>query len=274
MPHFVQTYYCVVIFFVLLGCRDRSADSSGSVLSDSSGVENVNSPVTVTRDSSLLTDNRVGFDHYTEIKNTDFLQFVNLFEKKSLPISTDDMISIDIWHLDKTPLSQDLIDRYLFDGGELITGPLYSYEPDEGIPAKDVIGVFYPLYKLPTNGDYVLLTIAQVDHDPVSECQGLVVTLSYDLNGNFLYLINYTYRPGTDNINAYIDQNLKSHVVYVYHEVNGEPVFPPMDSVFSAQEARKVDQIGSNGKSSEILFEMTPGQFKFDHNECRFKRVN
>jgi hypothetical protein len=117
------------------------------------------------------------------------------------------------------------VDKYLTDEGKLIPGPVYTEVPDEGESDYPVNGKFYLLYKLPTNGNYVLLVFAQVA--PAFECNNQIIALSYDLEGNFLYVSNYIYRGGTENINNYLDQNLLSHRTYVVNEANGE-LAPPL----------------------------------------------
>jgi hypothetical protein len=147
-------------------------------------------------------------------------------------------------------------------------------KPDDDVPEKEIVGTYYPLYKLPTNGDYVLLVFAQVEDPSERECTGMVFTLSYDLAGNFTYFANYTYRAGGDNINSIIDVNLRSDCTYVLYEADGEFTTPPFKGIFNGTEAHQVEQINTDGRCTEISFEKTPGQFKYSLEECRFKRVN
>lgn len=224
--------------------------------------------------AAWLQAQTIDFSSYDRVTDPQFRSFLSLFSKKELPISADQMVALNIWGLTRNPLSQALIDKYLMDEGELITGPLYIEKPADDQPDQPREGTFYPLYKLPTNGNYVLLAFAQVADPADIECSGLVVVLSYDLNGTFLYLSNYTYDPGSEKTNAYIDETLKSHLIYVYNEVDGELVFPPTDKVFTSVEGHLVYQINPNGKSTRLSFEKTTAQFKFSPEECRFKRVN
>ena len=222
---------------------------------------------------NLVNAQSINFNSYANITNEDFKSLVSQFAQRTLPLSTENIIAeVNIWKINRRPLSSANVERYLKDGGELITGPLYSQQQDGGLPDVDIVGDFYPLYKLPTNGNYVLLTFVQVDAK--SECSGLVFTLSFDLDGKFLYLSNYNYRPGTVNITSTIDATLKSHLYYVVKTVNGASVDPPRTQNFSAEEAHLTYQINSDGRSTKISFVKANYQFMYDNNECRFKRVN
>ena len=212
------------------------------------------------------------FDSYNKITNSEFADFLNLFEKRSLPISTDDVLTeVDLRNLKGTSLDQEQITRYLVDEGELIPPSLYTSKTDPNLAENEVYGEFIPMFKLPTNGDYVLLVVAQIDIAFLG--YDMVFVLSYDLEGNFLYFTNYLYEAGTENINNSVDENLKSHQTYVINDVNGELIFPPLEGVFEALEAHSVEQINSDGRSAKILFETTSGQFEWVSSEFRFKRV-
>lgn len=217
----------------------------------------------------------INFNSYAAVTNPGFKDFLSLFDQKTLPISGDDIIAtMDIWHLNKAPLTEQQITTYLTDQSGLIPGALYIEEPADNLPGVPVNGKIYPLYKLPTNGNYVLLVFAQVSDKGEMDCSGLVFTLSYDLQGNFLYFTNYTYEPGREYVNGYIDSNLQSHHIYVVYRVNGELVFPPTNSVFSAKQVHMTYQINSNGLSTEISMTDLTGQFQYSPNECRFKKIN
>jgi len=216
----------------------------------------------------------INFSSYGRVTNSDFKKFLNLFREKELPISTDwIMANVKLRDLLKSkPLSSAQVNSYLKDGGELITGALYAEKPDTGEPPVEYVGEFYPLFKLPTNGNYVLLVFAQIA--PARECNDMVFVLSYDLTGKYIYFASYTYKGSTENINNSIDAELKSHETYVVNEVNGQMVFPTVNGPFSALEAHSVYQIGNSGTAASVSFDEAPGQFQYNHAECRFKRIN
>lgn len=216
----------------------------------------------------------INFNSYANVSNAEFRTFLGFFEQKNLPVSTDIVLSeVSFAKLKTKPgLTQHQIDKYLTDNGKLIPGPIYTEVPDESEPVNPVVGEFYPLYKLPTSGNYALLVFAQVG--PAFECNNQVIVLSYDLEGNFLYVSNHLYRGGTENLNNYIDVNLQSHRTYVVNEVNGKLETPPMTGTFPAKEAHMIYQINPDGRSTRVSFETVQGQFQFSGEECRFKRVN
>jgi hypothetical protein len=218
----------------------------------------------------------INFNSYSSVTDTSFSSFLSKFDKKELPISTDLILSeINLRKLRKEPLSQAEVDRFLRkENKELITGPLYKEVQEEGLPVRIVTGDFIPLFKLPSNGDYVLLVFAQAEMDTNKDCVGLIFTLSYSINGKYIYFSNYTYRPGTENINALIDVNLQSHLFYVINEVNGKIQFPPLDRDFEAKEGHLIYQINSNGRSTQVSFEKSHGKFKFSKEECRFMKID
>ena len=110
---------------------------------------------------------QANFDAYDNINDPDVIDFVSLFENKALPISTNSVLSdFNLRNMTKAPLSDAMIDRFLRkDDGTLITGALYKETFEDSLPEDFVEGKLYPLYKLPTNGNYLLLVYAQVDPD-------------------------------------------------------------------------------------------------------------
>jgi hypothetical protein len=222
--------------------------------------------------ASGLNAQSVNFDSYKKVTDTDFRRFISLFTTKQLPLLCDEIVKTDIWHLKQQAVPHEFVDKYLMDGSEPVTGTLYENVPADGLPGKPVYGVFYPLYKLPTNGDYVLLVLAQVDDE--AECAGLVVVLSFNLQGQLIYHSNYTYLPGSEYYNGYIDANLVSHHEYIIYRVNDELVFPPTNTVFTALGVDMSYQINPDGRSTKLGKVETEAQFKYSHSECRFKKID
>ncbi len=221
---------------------------------------------------SNLNAQSINFDSYKKVTDADFKHFISLFTTKQLPLLCDEIVKTDIWHLKQQAVPHEFVDKYLMDGGEPVTDALYNNVPADGLPSKPVYGVFYPLYKLPTSGDYVLLVFAQVDDE--AECAGRVVVLSFNLQGQLIYYSNYTYRAGSEYYNAYIDANLVSHHEYIIYRVNDELVFPPTNTVFTALGVDMSYQINPDGRSTKLGKVETEAQFKYSHSECRFKKMN
>jgi len=224
--------------------------------------------------SGYLSQAQVNFNAYDKISDSNFVAFISLFDEKELPISTDQIVDEqdNILLMAKESLSKQVINQYLTDDQELIPGPLYYQQQDDGLPDVPIQGNFYPLYKLPTNGDYVLLVFMQIDEK--AECMGRIFTLSYSLLGEFLYFSNYTYEEGDVNTNSKIDENLKSHHKYILYKNDDEFVAPPKGEVFMAEEAYEIEQINQDGTSSMLSFEKTSGQFEYSFDECRFRKIN
>lgn len=218
----------------------------------------------------------INFDSYEKITDGDFKKFVHRFDKASLPFTTSILLkNNDIWALTKEPLQQHEVNKFLVKKAtkELITGPLYIEAQEDNLPDKVIMGEFVPMYKLPTNGNYVLLVVAQVDTSTNRDCLGRVVTISFDLRGNYLYLANYTYRPGTENVDAGIDAELRSYIKYVVNSVDGKMQFPSTEKAFEAELGHLVHQVNSNGKATKISFSKTKAKFEFSPRECRFKEI-
>jgi hypothetical protein len=215
----------------------------------------------------------VNFDSYNKITDSRFKEFVNLFTKRNLPISTDALFNgVNLRNLKTPEISNESINKYLAVNGELINGPLYIDKPDDDAPEVPVNGKFYPLYKLPTNGDYVLLVFAQID--PWFDGHDMVFALTFDLQGKYINYANSLYTANSEYMNNYIDYDLSSHYTYVLYAVNNEFTFPPIDRVFSGMEAHSVLQIGNDGKLTKTSFTKVNGQFQFSMDEYRFKRAN
>jgi hypothetical protein len=220
-----------------------------------------------------LSAQNINFNSYKKVTDADFKRFLSLFAEKQLPLLCDELVqTVNIWKLKQPSVPKEFVDKYLVEAGEYITGPLYTNMPADGLPGKVVYGVLYPLYKLPTNGDYVLLVLAQVDDE--KECEAQVIALTFDLAGTLIYFSNYTYLPGSEYYNGYIDTNLISHHEHIIIRSNGELVVPPKNEVFTALGVHTSYQINSDGKSTKLNTEKAEAQFKFSHSECRFKKMN
>jgi len=81
------------------------------------------------------------------------------------------------------------------------------------------------------------------------------------------------YEAGTENINNWIDESLKSHHTYVINDVNGELIFPSRTDSFNALEGHSIEQINSNGQMVKLSFNTSSGQFEWVDSEFRFKRI-
>lgn len=221
--------------------------------------------------NALVAKSQGTFDSYGNITNTDFVNFVNLFEQKNLPISTDQLLTEEnLRSLSIDPISDEAVSKFIKKDGNYITGSLYDLELEDDQPAHPVVGTFYPLYKLPTNGDYVLLVVAQVDNDFVGYDR--VHVLSFDLAGNYLYYINRLYSATSTYLNNSIENDMKSvyrHVIY-----GDGTSFPPKSGQFTGEEACEINEILPNGTTQSLSFTKTSGTFIWDDTEGRFKRLN
>lgn len=216
----------------------------------------------------------IDFSSYNKISNVDFKAFVDLFSDGDLPVSTNSILAdFDIRSLPKPALNQSEIEKYLRkkDGG-LIAGPIVTEKMEDDLPDHVVEGEFYPLLKLPTSGDFVLLALAQID--PAFEGYDRILVFSFDLEGRFLYLSNYLYTAGDLNTNNSIDKDLRSHRRYViYLDKDENMIFPPTKGKFAAIEGHQVHQINTNGRSTKVSFEEDSGEFEFDRKYYKFNRL-
>ena len=220
-----------------------------------------------------LNAQSISFRSYVNVVDGDFKRFLSLFADKQLPLLCDELVqTVNIWKLKQPSIPKKFVDKYWVEAGEYITGGLYTNMPADGLSGKVEYGVLYPLYKLPTNGDYVLLVLAQVDDE--RECEAQVIALTFDLAGTLIYFSNYTYLPGSEYYNGYIDTNLISHHEHIIVRVNGELVVPPKNEVFTALGVHTSYQINADGKSTKLTTEKAEAKFRFSHSECRFKKID
>ncbi|MDH5382559.1 MAG: hypothetical protein OEW75_17020 [Cyclobacteriaceae bacterium] len=158
------------------------------------------------------------FSAYSRITNPDFEAFVNLFSSKNLPIESQDIRNSSFQDLGVKTFTESMINSFLKVNGEYMLPKLYTLQ-DEDSTLIDRYGNFFSVCKLPTNGDYVLLVIYQIDGPNDWFYRSWV--LSYDLNGNFLKIIgNGFLTSGVDN---YISCSINSQLEFIYNYVNITP---------------------------------------------------
>ena len=209
-----------------------------------------------------LNAQEINFEAYQKIMNEDFESFTNLFEQKELPLSTDYLVN----YYDFVKMNQEKIPNkyksFLKFEGDYIHGPLFTRNDDshEGGFYKEY-GYYHPLYKLPTNGDYVILVFAQTSE--VNK-YSRVFAYSYELDGDFINVISELYSPLAVNVNHIIDEELKTHDLYPLWDRSNPRNHPGIEE-FMATLAHSIWQIDSTGKANEVSFEKTEG-VKFKYN--------
>ncbi|MEM9680812.1 MAG: hypothetical protein AAF901_10860, partial [Bacteroidota bacterium] len=151
---------------------------------------------------------QVDFSAYGRITDTDFQAYVKLFPEQSLPVSFESLLSSGFFEPSLPKISDTFEDAYQKVDGDYIAPKLYTYVEETG-DLIDMYESFYPVYKLPTNGDYVLLVIAQ--WGGISENYYRAMVLTYDLSGNFIkavgagYLIDGSAPYVSTSINANLE---------------------------------------------------------------------
>ncbi len=221
---------------------------------------------------SFLAQSQVNFDSYNNITDPAFEGFVALFAERNLPLSTDALLAEqNLQNPSVAPIPNGIIDQFLKRDGEHIITKLYDLELEGGQPDHPMMGEFYPLYKLPTNGNYVMLVLSQIDP---YESFNRVHVMTFDLSGQFIRVVHSLYSANSIDLNNWISTDLQVHYNYVLYEVSGQDTKPPRDQQFTGLEADLVYLIQSDGTSQEVSFTKTPGDFVWDDIEKRYKRVN
>lgn len=221
--------------------------------------------------SSFYSDAQINFDAYNKITNSDFANFISLFSQEEVPISTNKLFAEqNLLETAREAISDEIIDRFLKREGTHLISKLYDRVTEDGIDYP-IMGTLYPLFKLPTNGDYVMLVISQIDD---FESFNKVHVMTFDLSGQFIYFAHTLYNSNSIDINNSIDGNLRATYNYVLYEVDGQDGDPPSDQEFSGLEAKSVYQINSDGRKTKVSFTKTPGQFIWNDEELRFKKVD
>jgi len=211
-----------------------------------------------------FTSNAIGqsvnFQAYSNITDNSFMEYVSLFENKTLPVSTESLFSSGKLSWEESQiLSDDHVNDYLKANGDYVVDPVYIDEYESGEQQK-MYGHFIPIYKLPTNGDYVMLLVLQ--DDDFSDFSKTVWVIKYDLSGNFIsfaspgWLIN----DGAPYINCTIDEDLKLHYSYLYPApVGGYGNCQPCTNVYQTV----VYQMNSDASDTEISFNQGTDTFEY-----------
>ncbi len=210
------------------------------------------------------------FNAYNKITNQDFKKFTELFEKKELPIDSDYLLEeYTFYDMNYSGVPQEFR-KFLMRNGKLIPGELYAIDDEsspDGLAAME--GYFHSLYKLPTNGDYVILVIAQTSE---IEYYSKVYAYSFDLEGNFIYNVITLYSPLSEKVISSIDENLYTHDIYPLYD-RSDPDKLPGNEAYVAQKAHLIREIKSNGKAVFKSIEKTDGvKFKYDE-ETKLNKI-
>ena len=214
------------------------------------------------------TTQQISYESYDRISNPDFQAFVDLFDRHPLPISTSDLFDSKILDPEnrKPNLQDDLVDSFLKKDGEHIPTPAFINENESG--SQDTIyGNFYPLYYLPTNGDYVLLAILR-DH-PSGDTNKDVWVYAYDLSGNFIYTAAWLVSDGAPYLSGELNTQLQFKYIYT-DDFEGEysTCNPCNQNVYTV-----IYQTEGVGTQVELSFTSEMKQIRFISHQDRFVLV-
>ncbi|MEL7006449.1 MAG: hypothetical protein AAFN93_27535 [Bacteroidota bacterium] len=215
--------------------------------------------------STALWSQEIGYNSYNNINNPDFESFVQLFDPIPLPLSTESIWLDDVLNqvISKSYIEQEDVDNFLKIGGEYIAPPAFTNINESG-EELDVYGDFIPLFSLPTNGDYVLLVVMR---DAVSgDSNKNVWVYSYDLEGNFIYIVGHLIMDGIAYIAGQIDNQLRSSYTYL-SDFQGE-----YSECNPCNEEYKIHtfQINSEGRLDELNFESFNSEMYYSNTQQRF----
>ena len=215
------------------------------------------------------------FAAYEKITDTDFKDFVSLFEKRNLPISTDDLLENSPWLLQRSQnakiaeIEKGLLDKFLLIPGKgKFIFRINDIVSEDGKMIED-FGKLYPLYRLPTNGDYVILVIAQISRD--SPEFNKVFAYSFNLEANPIYsIINLFYGSGPF-IYGEITQEFNTITKYAFGDNNGVKTAVPNSGKFKGIVEEEMYELTSNGKRTLIEQNNVPAIIEYDFEENRYK---
>ena len=216
----------------------------------------------------LCCGQQINFNAYSNISDSQFKDFVDLFPNMDLPVDTQILRdSASFLQLGITNLPKESIDEYLKVNNEFIMPSLYNYQVESG-ERTDRFGSFQPVFRLPTNGDYVLLVIYQ--YDVRYETSNRVIILSYDLQGNFIKSIGSGFLlDGTSSyLNCSLNENLEfyfTNINDVADDVNAQWACRPCKSTYSTSKW----EILPNGQDS-LVNTTDHGSASFHYNGYYF----
>ena len=216
------------------------------------------------------------FEAYQKIIDPEFKAFVDLFHKKDLPIDTEWLVANQPWILKKSrevnipEIPEDLLAKFLMEPGDgKFIFPIFRTGDEAGNEIK-VYGDFYPVFKLPTNGDYVILVIAQLSNVSLGENE--VYAYSFDLNGNFISGINSLYSADSWIINNKISNDLTTTSKGAFRYKNdvkmtADPYTP--EAIIETD----IHKINSDGAITKLSSEQKNAKIKYVESEKRLKVI-
>jgi len=212
------------------------------------------------------------FSAYSKISNQDFKEFTGLFQQKELPLDSDYLLDNYTFYDMNYQGIPSKFWKFIMKEHQLIPGPLYTID-DEASPngIAKIDGCLHPLYKLPTNGDYVILVFAQTS-EIEDYCR--VFAYSFDLKGDFINSILYLYMPKSQFIYSSIDKNLYTHQIYPLYD-RSDPDKIPGNEVFVAQKAHLKHEINTKGEVVFKSIDKKEGvEFKYNGKTKLYEIIN
>lgn len=203
------------------------------------------------------------FSAYSRITDPDFQVFIDLFPEGQLPVSSENIRQSDLIKPSVPNIPSNMEERYFKINGEYIVPELYTLEIETGSVSAQY-GVFQPVFKLPTTGDYVLLVIYQ--WDARSEWMNRTLVLSYDLAGNFIKVVGpgYLTDGAAPFVNTSINVQLEFSHTYITDASGNRSDFfqcKPCDKSYKTD----TYQIQTSGQDSLVS--------SVDHGVATFKYV-
>lgn len=155
------------------------------------------------------------FSAYDNITDPDFQAFVDLFPEGQLPVSSESIRGSDLTKPSIPNIPDEMEENYLKSNNEYFVPKLYTLEIETGLK-MDKYGIFQPVFKLPTNGSYVLLVVYQ--WDARSEWMYRALVLTYDLDGNFIKMVG----PGflIDGAASYVSCSINEQLEFIHTYVS------------------------------------------------------
>lgn len=209
------------------------------------------------------------FSAYDNISNPDFQAFVDLFPNQQLPIAAENLSSTGLLEPSLPKISDTFEEAYLKVNGDYIAAKLYTYIGEAD--TTDMYESFYPAFKLPTNGNYVLLVVYQ--WGGVSEWMYRALVLSYDLAGNFIKTIGpgYLIDGAAPYVSCSINDQLEFTHTYITDASSNRSDFfqcKPCDKSYKTD----TYQIQTNGQDS-LVSSVDHGVATFNYVPFNFELV-
>ncbi len=209
------------------------------------------------------------FTAYNNISNPDFQAFVNLFPEQQLPITAESLRGTGLLEPSLAKISNNFEESYLKLNGTYIAPKLYTYVGEAD--TTDMYESFYPAFKLPTTGNYILLIVYQ--WGGTSEWMYRAQVLSYDLAGNFIKAVGpgYLIDGAAPYVSVSINQQMQLEHTYITNASSNRSDFfqcKPCDKSYKTD----TYQIQTNGQDN-LVSSVDNGTASFKYVPFYFKPV-